>query len=286
MPEIKRSSKKIIVSASRRQDIPAYRLTRLLDQVKEGCFRWTQPYSGKEMTLTMKNHDILSIVLWSKDFGPYLASPRASSILEPMNPYFIFTINDSPELEPGLQTSLDERIEQAARIIDQYGEARLLWRFDPIVHWITPSGEFKNNLEPFDFIAEKMAALGVTRCVFSFAQIYGKVIKRQKKLGIRFIDPDMGYKLEKVRNMADFAMDLGITLMSCCQPELVKAHQNVVHGACIDGRHVAETFGVDPNLVDTRPHPSRKGCGCTKSIDIGSYEPCPNSCTYCYANPV
>ncbi len=30
--------------------------------------------------------------------------------------------------------------------------------------------------------------------------------------------------------------------------------------------------------------PTREGCGCTESTDIGAYDSCPHGCIYCYAN--
>jgi len=36
-----------------------------------------------------------------------------------------------------------------------------------------------------------------------------------------------------------------------------------------------------PPLAD---QPSRDGCGCVASVDIGAYDSCSHGCLYCYAN--
>jgi len=223
-------------------------------------------------------------VLWSKDFSK-LMSAEAYELIDPLNPYFIFTVNSCPDLERGLAIPLEDRLEQAAVLVERYGQERLLWRFDPIVHWMTPEGEERDNTAPFERIARAMAALGVTRCAFSFVQIYGKVTRRISKLDIDLVDPPLERKLEILKRMAALAGDLGIRMLSCCQPELLGAHPNVTQSSCIDGPRIAEALGIDGPLPDMSPHPSREGCGCTRSVDIGQYEPCPHACVYCYANP-
>ncbi len=277
--------RKMIISASRRQDMPAGALERLLAQIREREFVWRQPFSGKEQRLAFEPGEVFCLALWSKDFGELLASDEARALIEPLNPYFLFTVNDCPSLERGLTTSLDHRLEQAAEIVRRYGEARLMWRFDPIVHWRDAAGDELDNLGAFERIARQMSELGVTRCTFSFAQLYGKVLKRQKRLGLEFVDPPLQRKLQLLEGMAAFTEQLGIRMLCCCQPELCEAHDNVGPAACIDGPLLAQVIDADASGLDLSPHPSREGCGCTRSIDVGNYESCAHRCAYCYANP-
>jgi hypothetical protein len=277
--------RKIIISASRRQDMPACALDRLLEGVREREFVWRQPFSGKEMRLVFEPGEVFCLALWSKDFGKLLGNDEALTLVEPLNPYFLFTVNDCPELERGLRTPLDDRLDQAGAIVERYGEPRLLWRFDPIVHWRDAAGEEHDNLRSFERIAEHMAGLGVTRCVFSFAQLYGKVLKRQKRLDLEFVAPSLERKLEILAGLAGLTERLGIRMLACCQPELVGAHPNVGAASCIDGPYLAKVIDADPTGLDLSPHPSREGCGCTRSIDVGRYEACAHRCAYCYANP-
>jgi hypothetical protein len=275
------------VSASRRQDLPAGAPARLLAELVARELTWQQPYSGKPLRLRFEPEEIFCLVLWSKSFAAML-SPEARAILDPLRPYFIFTVNDCPVLEPGLAPSLQARLAEAELIARRYGPGRLQWRFDPIVHWTDGAGASHDNLAGFGPIAERMAALGARRCVFSFAQLYGKVRQRERRLGIRFFDPPLDRKLAILDRLATRAAELGIELHACCQPELptfMASHPNVHASHCIDGRELCAVIDADPSGLDLSPHPSRKGCGCSRSIDVGNYQPCAHQCAYCYANP-
>jgi hypothetical protein len=87
-------------------------------------------------------------------------------------------------------------------------------------------------------------------------------------------------KQKLVREMAQIAERYGISLYSCCQPELVG--EGVKRGSCVDYSHMASIFG---ELIPApRKSPTRAGCCCYESIDIGIYDTCLHDCVYCYAN--
>jgi hypothetical protein len=274
----------IIVSASRRQDMPACATGALLGQIAAREFVWRHPFSGKSMRLSFVPEQIGCLALWSKDFGALLET-AARRLIDPLRPVFLFTVNDCPELEPGLRSSLEERLRQAELIATRYGPARLRWRFDPIVHFVDASGRSRDNLGSFAHIARRMAGLGIDRAVVSFAQLYGKVRRRQERHGIALVDPPLDDKRAILSDLAGEAAALGITLETCCQPELEGCHPNVQRASCIDGRRLRGLLEPGQPDPDLSAHPSRKGCGCTRSIDVGSYAPCPHRCVYCYANP-
>jgi hypothetical protein len=73
-------------------------------------------------------------------------------------------------------------------------------------------------------------------------------------------------------------------MLGCCQPELEGLHPNVVRASCIDGPYLRSIIDADPTGLDLGAHPSRPGCGCSRSVDVGSYAACPHGCVYCYAN--
>ncbi len=148
--------------------MPGCETERLLAELSARELVWRQPYTGKEKRLRFDPAEVFCLALWSKDFGPLLRHPRGFEIIDPLRPAFLFTINDCPELERGLTTPLGERLAQAAQIAARYGPGRLLWRFDPIVHWREPSGQLRHNAASFGVVVVRMAVLGVFRCVLSF----------------------------------------------------------------------------------------------------------------------
>ncbi|HHJ52213.1 MAG TPA: DUF1848 family protein, partial [Caldithrix abyssi] len=101
----------------------------------------------------------------------------------------------------------------------------------------------------------------------------------------RLIDLPIDQKLEIAAQMARTAARYGLNLYSCCNDRLLEA-EGVRKGHCIDGGLLNR---LRPEIrVGQAKAPTRRDCGCTASIDIGSYaqQPCPYGCIYCYANPL
>ena len=73
-------------------------------------------------------------------------------------------------------------------------------------------------------------------------------------------------------------------MMACCDDELIEI-SGVEKAHCINGSVLQRLKGEPCSLA--KDYGQRKNCGCTESIDIGSYDlhPCHHGCIYCYANP-
>jgi len=209
---------KEVISASRRTDIPAFYMEWLLAALKRGRVDVTNPFNAKQVRSVDLTPDRAGwIVLWSKDFGPFLDKlddGRARGLLAPYELFFLFTVNDAPDLEPRVKP-LDARLDQAARLADRFGAERLHWRFDPIVFW-RESGLLHDNTAPFEAIAERMAGLGVTACHTSFVHWYRKSLRRFERAGLANEDPAVEEKRRIASDLAEIAGELGIRLYACC----------------------------------------------------------------------
>jgi DNA repair photolyase len=268
---------KKVISASRRTDIPAYYADWLIRKIRDGSVRVRNPFNPSQAReVSLKPEEVHSIVLWSKNFYPLF---RFLDRFSDYHLFLQFTINDAPPLEPNVPP-LDERLELLGLLVGRLGPERVNWRFDPIVLW---DGGKSNNLESFPRIAETASRLGLRRCTFSFAHWYRKSVRRARKRDFRYHSPERSEILELTRWLRDAAGARGIELESCCTETALEG-DGIRRASCINGRLLSELKG-EP--ADTSPHPSRKGCGCTKSVDIGDYhdQSCLANCVYCYANP-
>ncbi|MFC1694373.1 DUF1848 family protein [Candidatus Latescibacterota bacterium] len=268
---------KEIISVSRRTDMPACYLDRLIHFIKQGYAEVSSPYSGKKSIVSLKPGDVHTMVLWSKNFGNFL---KKSDYFRKYNLYFLFTINDMPDLEPGIPP-LPERLDQVCELAARYGAERIGWRYDPVV--FTSEGTVA-KAGTFERIGEMVARSGVRRVIFSFLDLYGKVKNRNEKFKMGVIDPQKHVKIDYAVRIAKSAADLGLRLESCC--ENLDSVEGIKPSSCINGKVLSMLKGEDAKV--TKDTGQREACNCTVSRDIGSYRdmPCFNGCFYCYANPV
>jgi hypothetical protein len=84
------------------------------------------------------------------------------------------------------------------------------------------------------------------------------------------------------RRIAAVAAANAMQLYSCCGERWLDPAAPILPAQCVDWPLLRETI-PGAERTDVPRHPSRKGCGCYKSIDIGRYHTCAHGCAYCYA---
>ena len=291
------SPPEIVLSASRRTDIPAFYLDWFMDSIDRGRFDITHPFTRKPRQVLVNPETSRTIVFWSKNFGPFLEK-NAGKGLQRMgyNLFFNFTVNSASRLlEPGMP-KLTDRLAQLEKLAGEFGPGAVAWRFDPICAYRLPTGEVQNNLGDFERIARTAASAGITRCVTSFLDPYRKIDRRIRYLSKAgeacpdFISLTLEEKTRILKNMAAALAPEKISLNLCCERELFSAlpdESGIRENACIDGPHLEALFGGSPDRRKDTGQRAAKGCRCTRSVDIGSYDlhPCPHNCLFCYANP-
>lgn len=288
-----------ILSASRRTDIPAFYMDWFMGHIDSGFFTVKNPYTGISKRINVSQDIIHSIVFWSKNYDAFI-SGRAGKKLKQLgfNLYFNFTINsENAVLEPNLPP-LKKRLEQLEELVSAFGPETIAWRFDPVCFFESNNKSCgRNNLMDFPVIAETAASLGIKKCVTSFFDDYAKIQKRLKFLSrkddrvMRFKHPSLNKKKEVILRMEKFLAKAGMTLYLCCEKEVfsnLDAETSVLENSCIDGPYLKDLFGGLPETKRDYGQRSKKGCKCTQSIDIGSYDqhPCFHNCLFCYANPI
>jgi len=275
-----------IVSASRRTDIPAFYGDWLYRQVQQGFVDVPNPFSNKTYRVSLQADDVGAFVFWSKNYEPFI--PVLKKIEPVYNSRFLFhfTINGYENrakqlFEPNTPDSL-RAIENATYLAERYGKKSVLWRFDPIIFSsVSPVDE---RIAAFENLAAKLKG-SVSRCYISFVDLYGKVRRRFEKIehaeDIRFYRPRLTEQAEMVRKLAGIASKQGITIFTCCEDDIAAA-AGISSGHCIDAQLLQQLY---PEIQFTgQLKPTRAGCGCYASRDIGSYNSCRHHCLYCYAN--
>ena len=281
---------KQILSVSRRTDIPAFYMAWFMDQVARGSIDVVNPFNRQIRQVAVTPERIHTMVFWSKNFGPFLTG-RYGEQLQAMgyHLFFNFTINSrSPILEPGVP-ALDQRLGQLRQLCRRFGSASVQWRFDPICHFITPAGAIETNLDDFETIAAAAGECGITTCTTSFMDHYRK-IERRTRDRIVFVEPSPTEQVNILLNMEQVLSPLGIGLDLCCEKKVLArlpVESTINAGACISGRRIMAVHGGRVSLRQDSGQRKTSGCGCTVSVDVGSYSlhPCHHNCLFCYANP-
>ncbi|MGB9620066.1 MAG: DUF1848 family protein, partial [Armatimonadota bacterium] len=194
---------------------------------------------------------------------------------------FHFTITGLPRVfEPGVPDAA-EMVQCARYLSARYGADAVLWRYDPVL--ISSITDRQYHVERFAGLCAALAG-ATRRCYFSFPAFYNKVKKNASVLrcqtGIEIYDLPPAERVEIANILADIASQFGIDMLSCCGDYLVGGKIKKAH--CIDAELLHSLF---PDRIG-RLHkiPSREGCGCAESTDVGAYDTCAHGCVYCYAN--
>jgi hypothetical protein len=264
-----------IISASRRTDIPAYFAEWLLRRLDAGFCEVWQPFAHHWFRVSLEPADVAGIVLWTKNLGPLLPALDRVRRLAPF--YVQFTITGhASELEMGILPA-PQAVAQLRQLVAQFGPGAAVWRFDPIV--FAREDEPRPTLQRFRALAAQLE--GVTdECVISFMSPYRRQEQAFARAGLTWREPTAHERLELAGELAELARSHGMSLSACCNADVVGRSVQVAH--CVDPARLRRLGAPLPEKWPKAP--SRDGCGCGKSVDIGAYDLCGGGCAYCYAN--
>jgi len=265
----------MILSVSRRTDIPAFYSEWFINRIREGFVMVRNPVNYRGISKISLSPDVVDcIVFWSKNPAPLL--PYLDEIARRYTFYNQFTLNAyGTNIEPNLP-SLRERLDTFRLISEKYGKERIIWRYDPVM--LTGQYSADWHLRNFAYIADNLKGY-TNSCVFSFVDIYNKIKTNLKAENAgRLTQTEM---LVLAGEFSRIACTNEIALKTCAE-EIDLAQYGIEHSSCIDPVLISKLTGYDisalkdPNQRDT--------CGCVESVDIGQYNTCRHGCVYCYAN--
>jgi hypothetical protein len=266
----------MIISASRRSDIPAFYGQWFMNRLRAGEVLVRNPMQPKQVSrIVLSPEAVDGIVFWTKNPADFLSClPEIDAM--GYRYYFLFTITPYGRVfEPGLpeKKSLIETFRQLSRMI---GRERTVWRYDPVIltSELTPEWHQK----AFGRLAEELSGF-TERCILSFLDEYRKVKNRMRH--IPCITPDKAVMSGLAERFSRKAEEHGIALFTCSE-DIDLACSGIGHSRCIDSELIKRIGGRPPCGIRKDPG-QRRGCGCMESRDIGAYDTCAHGCLYCYA---
>ncbi len=273
----------MIVSVSRRTDIPAFYSDWFMDRIRAGFALVQNPFNPEQVSrVDLSPEAVDALVFLTRNPGPLLSHLDE---LEQRGYRFCFqiTVTGYPGvLEPFVKPQ-DETVRLFRALSNRIGPDRVIWRFDPIV---------LSTLTPEDYVIGKFGEIAgllrnrTRRVIISFADYYVKVKRNfrriEEKTGNRFFDfhQDTEGLFRIASALSELAGKNGMAIFSCAEKQELSP-AGIAKGKCIDAGYLSRIFGID--IPSARARNQRRECGCDDSRDIGRYDTCLHGCAYCYA---
>lgn len=260
----------MIISASRRTDIPAFYSQWFMNRLKEGYAMIPNPRNPNrlgQVNLSPKNVDC--IAFWTKN--PTAMLSRLPELDAMGYAYYIqFTLTPyGADVEPNLppKTALLRTFIQMSELI---GALRSVWRYDPVV--VDDKHCVEWHIARFTEMCETLRT-HTERCILSFVDPY-------KSLNDKFRAMTHDEMLEIASGFSRIACKCNIALFTCAE-EIDLSRYGIQHNACVDQNLIERIIGY--RIAAKKDANQRAACCCIESVDIGAYDTCPHGCTYCYA---
>jgi DNA repair photolyase len=264
----------MIISASRRTDIPAFFSDWFFNRLEAGYVYVRNPIFRQNVSEVILDRDnIDGIVFWTKNPLPMLDK---LDCLSGYNYYFLFTLNAyANDIELNVPSREDLIIPAFKRLSGIIGSKRNIWRYDPILFTGRYTADY--HIEYFGRLAETLKDY-TEKCIISFLDINNADSKRMSEAGIK--KPERREIERLAKAIAEIAQSCHIKINSCAEEADLERY-GITHAGCID-KELLESIAYPLNVK--KDNTQRKECGCVKSIDIGENNTCKHGCLYCYAS--
>ncbi len=262
----------MIVSVSRRTDVPARYAAWFMQRVRAGWVLTRNPRNPSQLTRVPLAPEVVDgFVFWSKD--PAALTPFLPELTTMGYPWYIqFTLTPyGNEIERGLRekTAL---VEDFRALAGRFGAQRLVWRYDPIL--MSDAMDAAWHKAQLARLCEALSGCTDTVTI-SFVDLYGR------RADPRFRAPTQAEEAELAAFIGEYAPRCGMRPVACCEQQGRLAPFGIGQAACIDAERLSAIGGWP--LAAQQDKNQRPGCGCAAAVDIGAYDTCTNGCIYCYA---
>lgn len=264
----------MILSVSRRTDIPAFFSEWFFNRIKEGFILVRNPMNIHQISRINLTPELIDcIVFWTKNPEKMIDNLE---LLKNYKYYFQFTVNP-------YNTDIEINIPKKKNIFnifkklsDKIGSKKVIWRYDPILY--TSELNLEYHLKYFEIIAKELSGY-TEKCVISFIDNYKKCERNLKGTNARELKNDEIFILAEKFNKIAKSYNL---IIETCAEIIDLQEYDIKAGKCIDDILIEEIIGQ--KISSKKDKNQRKECGCLESIDVGEYNTCNHNCLYCYAN--
>lgn len=277
-----------ILSFSRKTDGPRYYARWFANTWKRGWAEARNSFGGS-IRADLRPGSVAGFLGWTRDARPF-ASSIETLRRDAVPMVWQFTVTPyGPDLElrrpsdpVGALLWLRERLP---------GPGALQWRYDPIV--LSDRYSEAWHLDNFGQLAERFRG-AVVVCNTSIVEPFSKTVRRLDDPSVQYRSgsqnfvktiarkPDLGaYSPESsfLGQLDRIGREFGIEVRACTNPEMpLPASQ-----CCSLEMFAAYGPEVVARLGGIRSSPTRPGCCCLRSTDIGMDNTCVAGCRYCYA---
>jgi DNA repair photolyase len=274
----------IIISATRRSDIPAWHSDWFMERLQRGHLLTTH-YKRQYVSFAKTR----VIVFWTKNPKPMLKHLEKLDQMG-IGYYFSYTLTDYDQecLERNLPP-LQDRINTFRDLSKRIGKEKIVWRFDPLM--LSDSIDCDRLIGKVAFVMENLAGYTDKLAISFFDPSAHKKVKRNMSnagVGVKeFSLQDKAYVAKHITKLANYHR----LQVAACAEEIDLSLYGITRNKCIDDVLMRQLFGQDPELISfldqiggQKHNGQRKLCGCILSFDVGNYNTCKNECVYCYAN--
>ena len=265
----------MILSVSRRTDIPNYYSDWFINRIKEGFLYVRNPINIHQISKIDLSPEIVDcIVFWTKNPENMIA--RLDE-LKRYKYYFQFTLTGyGKDFEPNIPDKRSVLISTFKNLSDKIGKDKVIWRYDPIL--LSSKYTMEYHLKAFEEISGNLAGF-TEKVIISFMDSYTKTQRNTAGLNIGQITNEDMYNL--AGKMAQIAKKHQLKIETCAE-QIDLQDIGIQHGSCIDKKLIEKIMGC--KLKVGKDKNQREECGCYESVEVGTYNTCSNGCKYCYAN--
>ena len=265
----------MILSVSRRTDIPAFYGEWFFNRLKAGEILVRNPINPHKVTKLLVSPDnVECIVFWTKD------ATRFIKYIEPIqkmgyNFYFQYTITS-------YATDIENNVPKKEGVIESFmnlasiiGKDKVIWRYDPILLNQKYTEEY--HIQWFNYLCERLQN-ATEKCVISFVDSY-KFLKEQ--FAIHEIEEIAEERIYDIASELKVCADKYNIPLATCAESIDLSRLGIVHNKCIDNELIGKILGTE---IKYQKDKSQRGeCGCMESREVGIYASCQHKCAYCYA---